>query len=82
MYACLDIGGTSIKTGVLDKEGNLIKKGNIEVKHDFDELMDSIINFINESKKEYDIKGVAISSPGAVDTVLFLAYMDLILKKL
>lgn len=69
MYACLDIGGTSIKTGVLDEKGNLIKKWNIEVKHNFEELMDSIILFIDEAKNEYDIKGVAISSPGAVDTV-------------
>lgn len=69
MYACLDIGGTSIKTAVLDEKGNLIKRGNIEVRHNFNELMDSIILFIDGVKSEYDIKGVAISSPGAVDTV-------------
>lgn len=68
MYACLDIGGTSIKVGVCDIKGNLFSKDTLYVSHELSEFIDAIVLWIEKVKLEYDINGVAISSPGAVDT--------------
>ena len=69
MIACLDIGGTSIKVALSDELGNLIEKGHVSVANTFEELMGNIVTWVNEMKEKYEIKGVAISSPGAVDSV-------------
>ena len=69
MIACLDIGGTSIKVAFSDREGNLIEKGHVDVAETFEELMSNIGAWINSMKEKYEIEGIAISSPGAVDSV-------------
>lgn len=68
MFACLDIGGTSIKVALSDKDGNLIEKDTLYTSHELKEFTNTIVNWVNGMKNQYDIKGVAISSPGAVDT--------------
>lgn len=68
MFACLDIGGTSIKVALSDKDGNLIEKDTLYPSHELKEFTNTIINWVNRMKSQYDIKGIAISSPGAVDT--------------
>ncbi len=68
MIACLDIGGTSIKVAVSDREGNLKEKGFVKVEETFEALMGNIVEWINSMKEKYEIEGMAISSPGAVDT--------------
>lgn len=68
MYACIDIGGTAIKVAVSDKFGNLKSKSKLKVSDNFEELSNSIANWIEDMKKEYEIEGLAISSPGAVDS--------------
>ena len=68
MFACLDIGGTSIKVALSDKDGNLIEKDTLYPSHELKEFTNTIVNWVNGMKNQYDIKGVAISSPGAVDT--------------
>lgn len=68
MIACLDIGGTSIKVAVSDREGNLKEKGFVKVEETFEALIGNIVEWINLMKEKYEIEGVAISSPGAVDT--------------
>lgn len=68
MIVGIDIGGTAIKVGVLDKEGNINSKASLEVKQDFNELLDTLVTWIEDVKKLYNIEGIAISSPGAVDS--------------
>lgn len=68
MIACLDIGGTSIKVALSDENGNLIEKRHVEVAETFEQLMENIVTWVNSMKEKYDIEGVAISSPGAVDS--------------
>ena len=68
MFACLDIGGTSIKVALSDKNGNLIEKDTLYPSHELKEFIDTIVNWVNKMKSQYEITGVAISSPGAVDT--------------
>lgn len=68
MYACLDIGGTSIKVGVSDEKGNLSNKGNLSISDDFNNIIDGIVNWVEGIRVNYDIKGIAISAPGAVNS--------------
>lgn len=68
MYICIDIGGTAIKVAMADSEGNLFENDSLTVFHEKDKLMDTIINYIEKMKLKYDLKGVAISAPGAVDS--------------
>ena len=67
MYACVDIGGTSIKVAISDEKGNLNLQDNLKVKDDFDFIIDTIVNWIKQVKINYSIEGIAISSPGAVN---------------
>jgi len=68
MIACIDIGGTSIKAGVLDKNGKIKFRETLKIIDDIDKLFDIIVNFVERSKRNFLIEGLAISSPGAVDT--------------
>ncbi|GAB6168320.1 ROK family protein [Clostridium carnis] len=68
MYACLDIGGTSIKVAVSDESGNLTLKDTLYVSHNLEEFIEAIVEWINKVKTLHCIKGVAISAPGAVNT--------------
>ena len=71
MYICLDIGGTAIKVALSDELGNLTQKNKIEVVHDFEKLIESIISYINQFE---NLDGIAISAPGAVDTQRGIIY--------
>ena len=68
MIACIDIGGTAIKVGVLDLHGKIVEKTSLEVNHDFNGLINSLVSFVEEAKQQYKVTGVSISSPGAVDS--------------
>ncbi|MFR9293300.1 MAG: ROK family protein [Turicibacter sanguinis] len=68
MIACIDIGGTAIKFGVLDLQGKIVEKTSLEVNHDFNGLINSLVSFVEEAKQQYKVTGVSISSPGAVDS--------------
>lgn len=68
MIACLDIGGTSIKVAVSDNKGNLSEKGFVNVEENFEALISNIVEWVNQMKTKYEIEGIAISSPGAVDS--------------
>lgn len=65
-YACFDVGGTSIKAGVLDEMGNILKQDLLPVKDEFTFIMDSIVTYVHSLEEE--ITGVAISAPGSVDS--------------
>ncbi len=68
MIACIDIGGTSIKVGVLDNLGKIYYKDELKVYHEIELFKDTIFRWIEDIKERYDIEGIAISSPGAVDS--------------
>lgn len=67
MIACLDIGGTSIKVGVLDKNGKIYERDSLKVSEDIDGFIKSIVDCVEKLRKVFEIDGLAISSPGAVD---------------
>ena len=71
----IDIGGTFIKWAVFNKDNEIIKRGKIssnldtsENKRDFKDLVNDLIDLINELNKEFNLKYVGFSLPGAIDT--------------
>lgn len=67
MYLSIDIGGTFIKYGVLDKQGNIHTKGKVPTPaRSIDALYDVISGFVEEASQTYTLEGMAVSAPGAV----------------
>ena len=71
-YICVDIGGTSIKYGVLSEKGEIFIDGTIStkvtVKENFilSDVKKLVRNILDEYKK-YEIKGICVSTAGVVD---------------
>lgn len=68
LFAVVDIGGTSIKYGVINDDGTLIKvndrdteayKGGLSI-------IDKVKEIIRDIKVNYDIKGICVSTAGMV----------------
>ena len=68
---CFDIGGTSIKYGIVNTEGVIIKKGNFATptKNCKKTVPEKLIEYSNELKKVYEIESIGISTAGYVDNV-------------
>lgn len=69
-YLCIDIGGTNIKYGVLNHEGNIMMKNSSPTpKESYNRFTESIITIYEDVKKEYeDIKGIALAIPASTDS--------------
>lgn len=68
-YIVYDIGGSSIKYAVMNNEGNFIKKGSYKTStKDFNIFIKDMIDVAKKLKEEFEIEGIAVSAPGAVDS--------------
>ncbi|MBR2209089.1 MAG: ROK family protein [Synergistaceae bacterium] len=74
-YIGVDIGGTNIKAGVVDGEGNIISEVSIPTGADrpqdivLQDILSAIKNLIEDSKLDInEIRAVGLGSPGAIDT--------------
>ena len=71
-YICVDIGGTSIKYGVLSEKGEIFIDGTISTKvtekENFilSDVKKLVRNILDEYKK-YEIKGICVSTAGVVN---------------
>ena len=71
-YICVDIGGTSIKYGVLSEKGEIFIDGTISTKvtekENFilSDIKKLVRNILDEYKK-YEIKGICVSTAGVVN---------------
>lgn len=69
-YVVIDVGGSFIKHGVMNEQGELIKKDKIKTcGNDIIKLIDDIKNIVTYYKREFEVKGLACSFPGAVDSL-------------
>lgn len=67
MYLSFDIGGTSIKYGLVDNEGNIIKKSSIKTEDNKEIFLTNLVEIINEFRQDYDIIGIGMSAPGIIN---------------
>lgn len=63
----IDLGGTGIKGGLVDENGNIIKEKSVPTSDDKVEVLNNIKEIIQYLKEGVDILGVGIGSPGAID---------------
>ena len=67
MYVVFDIGGSGIKIAIMSKDGEIKEKSNISVPATYEEMLNAFCTYIDDKKNSYELKGVAISAPGAVN---------------
>ncbi|MBS5951361.1 MAG: ROK family protein [Clostridium sp.] len=68
-YIVFDIGGSSTKVAIIKENSEIIKKDSIRAEaNDFEKFKALLIGEIEKAKEEYNIDGVAISAPGAVNS--------------
>ena len=73
MYIGVDVGGTSIKTGVVNHEGDIIAKAAVPTpRNDNDAFCKAILKCIKDAMnvaalKPSDIEAIGVGSPGMVD---------------
>ncbi|WP_288394088.1 ROK family protein [uncultured Vagococcus sp.] len=69
-YLCIDIGGTTIKSGVFNTDGNILEKFPLLKTNNADEslnIVNSVKYLIKKSRDQYSVQGVCISTAGVVD---------------
>jgi glucokinase len=68
MLIGIDIGGTNLKSALIDKSGNIITSNSIKTNSkDTNQFLQSIIDIINEFKSQNDISCIGIGVPGVVN---------------
>ena len=74
MILAIDIGGTAVKMGLLDREGRVLARREASVS--FDRYQTPILDTVKKTALEFvssqgaDIEGVGVSATGQVDTAL------------
>ena len=67
-YAVIDVGGSAIKYALMDETGRFVKKSSLPTpKNSLSNFIDTIGDIVDDFKKNYLIKGLAVSIPGAVN---------------
>ncbi|WP_172806801.1 ROK family protein [Endozoicomonas arenosclerae] len=67
MYLSIDLGGTYVKYGVLDEQGNIRLKDKFPTPQgEIETLYGEIGRVFDQVSNQFDIQGLAISAPGAV----------------
>ncbi len=68
-YICIDIGGTSIKYGVINEEGNFVYTAECptEAQLGGSHILEKVVGLIREIMKDYSPIGICVSTAGMVD---------------
>ncbi len=71
-YLCVDIGGTNIKYGVLNHNGDIVMKNTSSTpKESYERFLESIIDIYEDTKRKgyRDIEGIALAVPAVTDNI-------------
>ncbi len=68
-YVSIDIGGTAIKHGVINENGNILKKGKQDTRAENGGgfIVEKAIEIVRRYQKAGPISGICISTAGMVD---------------
>lgn len=66
-FMVFDIGGSSIKWSVINQGGDILESGKSGISDNKEIFFNSLGKVTNVMKEKFDVKGIAISAPGAVD---------------
>ena len=68
-YAVIDIGGTMIKYGLVDHQGKLLKKNEMDTAAELGGpgILQKVVAIIDNFQEEQTLSGICLSSAGMVD---------------
>ena len=66
MFVGFDIGGTTVKYGVLNEQGEILEKAAIKTSYVVEELLGDMEQIVVKAQANYDIEGIGISAPGII----------------
>lgn len=66
-YLGIDVGGSSIKTGVVNDAGQLVQEGKISIPESFPAFRQALVAQYRQAASQYNIAGVGISSCGGIN---------------
>ncbi|MDO8512946.1 MAG: ROK family protein [bacterium] len=66
-YLGLDLGGTQIRGGIVDDDGNIVLEKAIPTKLSTSSIVDRLFDLIRELISEYQVKAIGIGVPGPID---------------
>lgn len=68
-YVSIDIGGTAIKYGIIDEEGNILVSGkqDTEAYKGGASIVQKAVEIVKRYRREYVLSGICISTAGMVD---------------
>lgn len=68
LYLGIDIGGTNLKFGLVDSDGQISEQGKMKTPQNLTDLKTAIIDIVDKfkSEKSEQLKGVGFSAPGRV----------------
>jgi len=68
-YMVFDIGGSAIKYAVTNENGDFLTKGSYPSSpFNFEKFISDLLQVIRENQNKYQISGIALSSPGGVNS--------------
>lgn len=67
-YMVFDLGGTYIKYAVMDEEASKLESGKLITPVSREEFVQKVTSIVQTFQGKYKFSGIAVSSPGAVDT--------------
>jgi Transcriptional regulator/sugar kinase len=71
-YMVFDFGGTAVKYAVMDEHSTILEKGSYPLNQlsqtNFELFLQALLTQYSSLKEKYDFTGIAISSPGFVDS--------------
>ena len=68
LYLGIDVGGTSIKSGVVDEGARILSRERLPIPPDFDAFQDALAGLIARAQAQFPaLCGVGISSCGGID---------------
>lgn len=67
MYVGFDIGGTTIKYGVLKETGEIIEQSVLATSSDKQQLLSELAAIVADYQKKYPLAGIGISAPGIIE---------------
>lgn len=67
MYLIFDIGGSSTKLALFDKNGKILHKKKSQAKSTYKEFLQDLKNWYDYFSKDYKIEKISFSSPGIID---------------
>lgn len=65
-FFAFDIGGTSIKWGIVTQQGRILSKGAFKTAKKREEILGDMATVVIEAQQTYTLSGVGISAPGIV----------------